>query len=433
MLPELRWAPARSCLPGAGPGLAAARRHCWPSTLLCSSAPSGPERLGCRGLLTGAGRLQALRALSSNGARTRNYPEQQFPGVSQDISWDGAQGMGANWGCAGAVSLPWPCPLGACGLMSSAVLPGGTVARKGPAEPGATGSPCGASGRDAAGDTAHPEQAPLRHARGAGGTRSSGSSTSPHVTLPPSERTKAAREAAVQTPLCRLAAVRMPAGPGVPVGGPVWQHHAGAAALPGRRFLRAAWKSLPNRFDPRLPEPLPPPAPAFNCSGCWEISRLNLSNSNFQPGDRVLPLSARLEAPSPSQSQHCQVPCTCSPSPAQLSHHPLPTGSFSPITAVTPAPSTPRCVPPMSPCQAQNIPAAAPWAGPGPGMPNCPGEMIWHPRSLSYRRLQARCQQPGLTCVCGRPWAFYERSGSQSYLYRGGQLRRGGIYGRAAL
>lgn len=150
--------------------------------------------------------------------------------------------------------------------------------------------------------------------------------------------------------------------------------------LPGWHFLQAAWKSLPNRFDPRLPEPLPPPTPAFNCSGCWEISRLNLSNSNFQPGDRVLPLSARLEAPSPSQHQHCQVPLHLLPQPSTVlppppahrfifSHY-----CYDPciLHTITVCPPCPLARPRTSQQKPHGVTRQ------DRGMPNCLRGMNWH-------------------------------------------------------
>lgn len=179
--------------------------------------------------------------------------------------------------------------------------------------------------------------------------------------------------------------------------------HAPRLALPCRGgSLETSPKSLRSQAA-GAPSP-PPPAPAFNCSGCWEISRLNLSNSNFQPGDRVLPLSARLEAPKPlPPHRQCRVPLHLLPQPG----------------TVLPPPPTHRFI--FShyrhdPCALRTV------AGPRASQQQNHGG-TGRDRD---RGIRTRCRQPGLTCVCGRPRDFYERSGSQSYLYWGGQRRAEG-------
>lgn len=145
MLPELRWAPARPCLPRCqGPGLAAALRHCWPSTLLCSTARSGPERPGCRGLLSGAGRLRALRALSPNGARTRIIPSSNFLACHRTLAGTERRARAPTGAVLGLCPFPGPacwvpaasCPArrcpGALRLGRAQLSPGPLAAPVGP-------------------------------------------------------------------------------------------------------------------------------------------------------------------------------------------------------------------------------------------------------------------------------------------------------------
>ena len=128
----------------------------------------------------------------------------------------------------------------------------------------------------------------------------------------------------------------------------------------------------------------PPHPPGFHGSGCWEISRLDLSNSDFQPRDRVLPLSATSAAapppaprsPSPrlppNSTDTRGSPCTCSP-------RSLPAGSLSVIAAVTPAP---LAVPPPPPPHVRGTAGVTPPKGPQRRWVRCHGLTPRSPAAL---------------------------------------------------
>lgn len=116
-----------------------------------------------------------------------------------------------------------------------------------------------------------------------------------------------------------------------------------ALGLP-RSDVQTPPTSVPCRAEGRCSPALPPPPPGFHGSGCWEISRLDLSNSDFQPRDRVLPLSATSAAPPSPRSPSPRLPPPTAPThagpPAPAPPDPRPQVHFL---------SSPRSPPPRWP------------------------------------------------------------------------------------
>lgn len=230
-------------------------------------------------------------------ARTRNYPEWQFPGACHR-ALAGTEprarvpagprpphraGTGARRAVHGLRPSPSPArwvPEALCPARTPCcvVLLEGTVAHRGPAKPGSTGRSSGASSQGRSGGRGSPAPWDRHRATGAGSTCSSGSSTgSPHLPASccrqPGERAlRRGQKPRARQPCkcrrvglpCRPAAPRMSAceGPCVPAGaGPIWQHHARVAT----RSRAGTSRSKPANLSqigsiPGCQSPLPAPA-----------------------------------------------------------------------------------------------------------------------------------------------------------------------------